>query len=125
MRGSHLSEFNDRFMTNSKELIRLDTEVIDSRVNAQIWEEKWVDINGKERQMHTHVMPMEFYDETVALIVSSDITELKSAQNLMEHMAYHDSLTDLPNRSYLIERLEEEVTRAEKQGECVAALYSQ
>jgi len=123
MRGSHLSEFNDRFMTNSKELIRLDTEVIDSRVNAQIWEEKWVDINGKERQMHTHVMPMEFYDETVALIVSSDITELKSAQNLMEHMAYHDSLTDLPNRSYLIERLEEEVTRAEKQGVFGALLF--
>lgn len=123
MRGSHLSEFSNFFRTDPKEVIRLDTEVIDSRVNAQIWEEKWVDVDGEEHQMHTHIMPMEFYDETVALIVSSDITELKVTQELMEHMAYHDSLTDLPNRSYLIERLEEEVTRAEKRGVFGALLF--
>ena len=123
MRGSHLSDFSDYFVTDPKEVIRLDTEVIDSRVNAQIWEEKWVDAEGEERQMHTHIMPMEFYDETVALVVSSDITELKVAQELMEHMAYHDSLTDLPNRSYLVERLEEEVRRAERLGVFGALLF--
>lgn len=123
MRGSHLGDFKEFFLTDAADVIRLDAEVIDARVNAQIWEEKWVDASGEERQMHTHIMPMEFYDETVALVVSSDITELKVTQELMEHMAYHDALTDLPNRSYLIERLEEEVKRAGKRGEFGALLF--
>ncbi len=123
MRGSHLSDFKDFFVTSTEEVVRLDAEVIDSKVNAQIWEEKWIDAEGEERHMHTHIMPMEFYDETVALVVSSDITELKITQELMEHMAYHDALTDLPNRSYLIERLDEEVKRAGKRGVFGALLF--
>ncbi|MFL0809627.1 MAG: EAL domain-containing protein [Agarilytica sp.] len=114
MRGSHISEFEKYFSTTSKDVIELDAEVIKMRKPAQIWEEKWVDRWGKAHQMHTYIMPMEFYDEIVALVVSSDITELKSTQQLMEHMAYHDALTDLPNRSYLLERLEEELARAAK-----------
>ena len=112
MRGSHISDFADFFYTDPIEVTMLDTEVIKSRISAQIWEEKWVGAEGEEHSMHTHVMPMEFYDEVVALVVSSDITELKMAQAQMEHMAYHDALTDLPNRSYLVERLEEEVRKS-------------
>ncbi len=123
MRGSHLSDFREFFLTDPSEVIRLDAEVIDSHVNAQISEERWVDARGEEHHMHTYIMPMEFYDETVALVVSSDITELKVAQELMEHMAYHDALTNLPNRSYLIERLDEEVKRAGKRGEFGALLF--
>ncbi|WP_045860477.1 putative bifunctional diguanylate cyclase/phosphodiesterase [Teredinibacter purpureus] len=114
MRGSHISDFSEYFITDPLEVITLDTEVIKSRVSAQIWEEKWISNDSTEHSMHTHVMPMEFYDEVVALVVSSDITELKMAQAQMEHMAYHDALTDLPNRSYLVERLEEELRKSAK-----------
>ncbi len=114
MRGSHVSDFAEYFITDPQEVITLDMEVIKSRISAQIWEEKWVSSGGEEHNMHTHVMPMEFYDEVVALVVSSDITDLKRAQAQMEHMAYHDALTDLPNRSYLVERLEEEVRKSAK-----------
>ncbi|MFL0799125.1 MAG: EAL domain-containing protein [Agarilytica sp.] len=123
MRGSHISEFERYFTTASSAIVDLDSEVIKTRKSAQIWEEKWTDKDGKAHQMHTYVMPMEFYDEVVALVVSSDITELKSTQKLMEHMAYHDALTDLPNRSYLLERLEEELVRAEKQDIIGALLF--
>ncbi|WP_342456755.1 EAL domain-containing protein [Saccharophagus degradans] len=112
MRGSHISDFAEFFVTDPQQIIDLDAEVIKSRISAQIWEEKWITNDGEERDMHTHVMPMEFYDEVVSLVVSSDITELKRTQAQMEHMAYHDALTDLPNRSYLVERLEEEVRKA-------------
>ncbi len=115
MRGSHVSDFAEYFITDPQEVITLDMEVIKSRISAQIWEEKWVSTDGEEHSMHTHVMPMEFYDEVVALVVSSDITDLKRAQAQMEHMAYHDALTDLPNRSYLVERLEEEVRKSARQ----------
>lgn len=123
MRGSHISDFSDYFLTDSTEVIALDSEVIKSRISAQIWEEKWIGEDGEEHSMHTHVMPMEFYDEVVALVVSSDITELKRAQAQMEHMAYHDALTDLPNRSYLVERLEEEVRKSARQNYYGALLF--
>ena len=112
MRGSHVGEFNHFFETPIDKVIALDAKVIESKTSAQIWEEIWIDKKGHSHQMHTYVIPMEFYDEIVALVVSSDITELKNAQQLMEHMAYHDVLTDLPNRSYLVERLEEELHKA-------------
>lgn len=123
MRGSHISEYKDFFVTEVDELLTQDKKVIDSKVSTEIWEEKWIAKNGEEFQMHTHIMPMDFYDETVALIVSSDITELKVTQALMEHMAYHDALTDLPNRSYLLERLGEELRRARKRGSFGAVLF--
>ncbi|WP_086932658.1 EAL domain-containing protein [Agarilytica rhodophyticola] len=123
MRGSHIGEFEQYSAMSPSEIVALDAEVIKNRRPAQIWEEKWVDINGKPHQMHTYIMPMEFYDEVVALVVSSDITELKNTQELMEHMAYHDPLTDLPNRSYLLERLEEELSRATMQKVIGALLF--
>jgi len=112
MRGSHITDFSRFYAASSKDLVEIDRDVIKNRKQVQIWEEKWLNKLGEERQMHTHIMPMEFYDEVVALVVSSDITELKNTQLLMEHMAYHDALTDLPNRSYLVERLEEELNKA-------------
>lgn len=123
MRGSHISEFVKHYATPTSEMIATDAEVIKTNRPAQIWEERCIDKHGKVHQMHTYIMPMEFYDEVVALVVSSDITELKNTQELMEHMAYHDALTDLPNRSYLLERLEEELSRAKKQNIFGALLF--
>lgn len=112
MRGSHVREFAGFFQTDPAVVLQKDKDVIEGRVQNHVWEDTWVGMNGQEHQMHTYVMPMDFYDETVALVVSSDITELKRTQAQMEHMAYHDALTDLPNRSYLVERLEEELRKA-------------
>lgn len=123
MRGSHLSEFSDYFSVDVNRMIQMDKEVIRTEKSIQIWEEKWFDKAGDTYQMHTHIMPMSFYDDTVSLIVSTDITELKSAQALMEHMAYHDALTDLPNRSYLIERLQEEIINASQNHQYGALMF--
>lgn len=114
MRGSHFADFSKYFTTPPAKVVAMDAEVIASRESAQVWEENWLDKCGNVHKMHTYTMPMEFYDEVVALVVSSDITELKNTQKLMEHMAYHDALTDLPNRSYLLERLEQECQLAKK-----------
>ncbi len=35
----------------------------------------------------------------------TDITERKQAEELVQHMAYHDTLTELPNRNHLYDRL--------------------
>jgi len=55
------------------------------------------------------------------LATHEDITEQQCAVERIGHMARHDGLTDLPNRTLLRERLEHELKRV-KRGECVAVL---
>jgi diguanylate cyclase (GGDEF)-like protein len=55
------------------------------------------------------------------LATHEDITERQRAEERIAHMARHDALTDLPNRTLLRERLEQELKRV-KRGECLAVL---
>jgi diguanylate cyclase (GGDEF)-like protein/PAS domain S-box-containing protein len=41
-----------------------------------------------------------------------DITDQKKAQQKIHHLAYHDELTGLPNRRFLLEKMEEELSIA-------------
>jgi diguanylate cyclase (GGDEF)-like protein len=55
------------------------------------------------------------------LATHEDITERQRAEARIAHMARHDALTDLPNRTLLRERLEYELKRS-KRGQCLAVL---
>src|ERR1700733_2857165 len=46
--------------------------------------------------------------------VGFDITKLKLAQEKLEHDAFHDSLTSLPNRALFLDRIERVVARAKR-----------
>src|SRR5690625_3969696 len=111
------------------EVVDLDTVLLkDQRVITQgsainVSEEEFVTAKGQKLFLQTHIVPLQFYDELVALSVSMDITERKNAQAKMEHMAHHDALTNLPNRVQLVKRLELEVRRAERHGYCGAVLF--
>jgi diguanylate cyclase (GGDEF)-like protein len=52
-----------------------------------------------------------------------DVTERRKAQDQIVHMAYHDSLTGLPNRALLRESLDTALARARRHGHGVALLY--
>jgi PAS domain S-box-containing protein len=45
-------------------------------------------------------------DNSGLVIVNRDITERKRAEDLLAHNAFHDSLTNLPNRALFLDRLE-------------------
>ena len=52
-----------------------------------------------------------------------DITERKQLEEALAHRAYHDPLTDLPNRASFAERLEQALARADRRGRGLAVLY--
>jgi diguanylate cyclase (GGDEF)-like protein/PAS domain S-box-containing protein len=53
----------------------------------------------------------------------SDITLEKEQQKALEHMAYHDPLTQLPNRTLFSDRLQQVLARATRSKEMVAICY--
>ena len=55
--------------------------------------------------------------------IFSDITEIKRANELLEHQAHHDHLTGLPNRLLLEDRLRGAVLRAQREQTQVAVLF--
>jgi diguanylate cyclase (GGDEF)-like protein/PAS domain S-box-containing protein len=57
------------------------------------------------------------------LIVLHDVTERKNAEAAIEHMAYHDPLTGLPNRQMFLERLTNALSRAKRSRRLVAVLF--
>lgn len=57
------------------------------------------------------------------IIVSRDVMERKTLQEKLNHMAYHDALTDLPNRMYFQDKVEETIKHSLKNNEMFALLY--
>jgi diguanylate cyclase (GGDEF)-like protein/PAS domain S-box-containing protein len=52
-----------------------------------------------------------------------DISERKQVQARVEHLAYHDPLTELPNRSLLLDRLQQALARNRRRGLLGALLF--
>ena len=52
-----------------------------------------------------------------------DITERKQAEARIEYLAYYDALTELPNRRLLLNRLEQNLSRARRYGHYGAMLF--
>ncbi len=55
--------------------------------------------------------------------VVHDITERKALEERLEHQAFHDSLTGLPNRALFIDRLGHALARIERHEKSVAVLF--
>jgi diguanylate cyclase (GGDEF)-like protein/PAS domain S-box-containing protein len=71
------------------------------------------------------VLPVLFgaamHDEEIACFVV-DVSHNKQTQEKLNHLAYHDALTDLPNRVFFQERLEQALTYSERHGTAFAVL---
>mgnify|MGYP003587747054 CR=1 FL=1 len=55
--------------------------------------------------------------------VATDITHQKAAEQRIEHLAYYDALTDLPNRTLLEQRAERMLALATRQRRSLAVLF--
>jgi diguanylate cyclase (GGDEF)-like protein/PAS domain S-box-containing protein len=55
--------------------------------------------------------------------IFTDITARKEAEDRVRHLAYHDALTGLPNRSLFLEHLDHALHHAHRQGSRVALMF--
>ncbi|MCI8212410.1 hypothetical protein AUC61_23025 [Pseudomonas sp. S25] len=65
--------------------------------------------NGSHVTAEVSVEAITLNDVECLLMNARDISELKSAQEQVQHLAYHDSLTNLPNRALLMDRLSQQI----------------
>lgn len=73
----------------------------------------WIDSNGALISKETGE----------SLWMFTDITSLKQDHAQVEHLAFHDALTGLPNRLLLLDRLRQEIGRARRNGSSLAVCY--
>ena len=102
----------------------LDRMVSETGRAVPSYEEEIVDASGKTRIFLSSKTPLLDPDGVVSgiLTTSIDITERKDAENYLHHMAHHDALTGLPNRSLLHQRINREIARS-RRGDRMFALH--
>ena len=85
---------------------------------------RWDAGDGDPRWMIVNYTPVDA-DRGRPLVVASltDVTERRRAEQQVAFLAYHDPLTELPNRTLLAEHLEQGLARARRYGRSVALLY--
>lgn len=66
------------------------------------------------RIVSVSVEPLELNDADCVLMTARDITEQKSIEAQVKHLAYHDALTNLPNRLLLNDRLKQNIALYER-----------
>ena len=52
-----------------------------------------------------------------------DISEIRRKDDQLEHLAFHDSLTDLPNKSFMMESLEHAISLAKRNQKVVSLFF--
>ncbi len=60
---------------------------------------------------------------TRVVLVHEDITDLKRAEGNIQKLAYYDTLTDLPNRLLLHDRLQQAVRRSDRNRHMLAVMF--
>jgi diguanylate cyclase (GGDEF)-like protein/PAS domain S-box-containing protein len=93
-----------------------DQLVLQDSAPIESFEDELVNPAGEHRVFLTTKSPLRnASNQTIGVVTSSlDITGRKAAERHMQYMAHHDSLTGLPNRLYLSERMRREIAGARR-----------
>jgi diguanylate cyclase (GGDEF)-like protein/PAS domain S-box-containing protein len=95
-------------------ILEADEEAFESKRSVLLPEVDWALQSGKYLSLEMRKLAIQYKGQDAILTVGVDITERKEHQAHIQHLAYHDSLTDLPNRHLFIDRLEQALLRTQR-----------
>jgi diguanylate cyclase (GGDEF)-like protein/PAS domain S-box-containing protein len=81
--------------------------------------------DGRTNWTLTTKLPLVDESGTVIGLVgiTREINEMRETEVALQHLATHDTLTDLPNRFLMVDRLSQLLSRAQRAGTAFAVLY--
>ncbi|GEC90652.1 bifunctional diguanylate cyclase/phosphodiesterase [Brevibacillus brevis] len=90
--------------------------MVECRINTQINDVIWTE---------SKINPImdEEGNVTKLLLVTRDVTDRKQSEETIHHLAYHDALTDLPNRRMYVQQLSKEMMQAKRFQSNLAVLF--
>ncbi len=80
-------------------------------------------LDGQMRYAEVSGADVSIGEEPATLVIGHDITDRKTAEARLEHMASHDDLTGLPNRTLFFDRLGQALAQARRHKHTVAVVY--
>lgn len=121
------SQFEKVFdgLTKSTRQLMLDAdeEASESQQPVLLPEVTWRVPNGRYLSLEIRKLSIQYKGQRAILSVGVDITERKEQQAHIQHLAYHDALTDLPNRQLFLDRLEQALLRSQRSQQYGALIF--
>ncbi len=81
--------------------------------------------NGELFWMELEIAPVDYFNRGLThwVSIARDITERKAAEDKIEHLAFFDALTQLPNRQLLMDRLKKSLSQCEDSNTVGALMF--
>ena len=103
-------------------LIEADLDSLSMAPDAPPAECRLMRADGEGREVELLLRPLAWRGTELRILAVRDISERKEAAERIAHLAFHDTLTGLPNRAVFTDRLASTVEKAAQAGEPVAVL---
>lgn len=99
--------------------------VIESGMPVYRVEHSMTRADGCHIILSTNAAPLRDSDGSISGVVASltDITERKALEERLSYQAFHDPLTNLPNRVLFLDRVGRALTRCSRQGKRLAVVF--
>jgi len=120
------------------EMVGKTVDLLNRKFNMSEWSRWWQIVkarghhtsfadnkNKSGRQFPVEVAASYFahHQQELCILSVKDITERKKHEDVIQHLAYHDALTNLPNRRLLLDRLQQALISANRHQHIGALLF--
>ncbi|HKU66193.1 MAG TPA: EAL domain-containing protein [Candidatus Baltobacteraceae bacterium] len=106
------------------DVARTISALVSERGKEKRFEAHVAHADGQPRIITCSLLPLKEGERVIGIAGTAvDITDRKAAEQRIEHLAYHDPLTNLPNRRLLSDRLTMAMSQAERDARMVAILF--